>query len=435
MPKTRRVLDSSPMEVPAARPTKPAPKSAVKRIAPQASLLTPPRTVQKRKRGKTPRSRRHDSDSDEREEDAGREDVGGYESERRTDGAVVVGNKKRKTLDAIAEELSGATAAEDAFWMGASDADGAQKDKAGPSKEVIGVPVKPEDERASRARTRSLSRTRSPSSSPPPAPHLLLRGHTGLISPPPSRRQPCVAPRPATPPLNLRRSPRRARHAPVRDSPDNPFLVSGSPGSVASATPQTPEPRTPVQHVERPTITYVFRGVKAVLPNPLYRPPGASPDEFERRSRLPLDHPDYSPGPACPPKLLFPEARRRDNAYRQTRSQVSPALPETPTRPTHSQTQAGKRARSAPENSAWDSSDEEAEPVPVPQPHRATKSEEPLGEDALQAAMAERVAKRLAMAAERARPELPRTRSRAHAADRPPDKDRSDVLRRAVGRA
>lgn len=33
-----------------------------------------------------------------------------------------------------------------------------------------------------------------------------------------------------------------------------------------------------------------------------------------RGSKLPVDHPAFSPDPSCPPKLLFPEAHKRRNA-------------------------------------------------------------------------------------------------------------------------
>ena len=32
-----------------------------------------------------------------------------------------------------------------------------------------------------------------------------------------------------------------------------------------------------------------------------------------RGSRLPVEHPAFSPDPSCPPKLLFPEAHKRRN--------------------------------------------------------------------------------------------------------------------------
>lgn len=44
--------------------------------------------------------------------------------------------------------------------------------------------------------------------------------------------------------------------SPVRDSPNNPFLVDDD--SPASVTAELVEPRTPTAHVEKPTVTYVL---------------------------------------------------------------------------------------------------------------------------------------------------------------------------------
>lgn len=57
--------------------------------------------------------------------------------------------------------------------------------------------------------------------------------------------------------------------------------------------------------------------MKAEFANPLYN---ISPSAQER-ARLPMDHPDYSPSAACPPKLLFPEA------HRKLRKKPSPRTP------------------------------------------------------------------------------------------------------------
>ncbi|TFY51861.1 hypothetical protein EVJ58_g10339, partial [Rhodofomes roseus] len=90
--------------------------SPVKRAASLVPFPTPPRTTHKRKRA---RSRITDSDSEEDEralelpsiDEEDREDIG----KRDGNGALILGYKKRKTLDAIAEELSEAQV-EEAFW-------------------------------------------------------------------------------------------------------------------------------------------------------------------------------------------------------------------------------------------------------------------------------------------------------------------------------
>lgn len=255
MPRTRGIV---PVDVPPIRP------DPVKRSASLVSLPTPPRTHHKRKRA---RSRVTDSDSedevpvvDRSAGEADEEDEREHASESKTgrrdaNGALVLGHKKRKTLDAIAEELSEVNA-EEAFWMGEEKAVAgrASADRAGSTKV------------RSHYRLRERERTRSPSSSPPPAPHLLRRGHTGLASPPPSRRQPrtrvrarLATPPPLPPPASAKS--RKPGLFPTRDSPDNPFLADDPPASVPesqSTDLPEPEPRTPERFVEKPTITWVL---------------------------------------------------------------------------------------------------------------------------------------------------------------------------------
>jgi hypothetical protein len=52
--------------------------------------------------------------------------------------------------------------------------------------------------------------------------------------------------------------------------------------------------------------------------NPLYKykPPS--------NSLLPPEHPDFSPSAACPPKLLFPDAHRRQQARKRRGRSPSP---------------------------------------------------------------------------------------------------------------
>ncbi|KAI0353414.1 hypothetical protein OH77DRAFT_1553782 [Trametes cingulata] len=443
MPRTRGAVKppaGGPAPVPAPVPDRSDPAASmatkrppIRRAASAAPALppTPPRTTHKRKRRS--RSRVTDSSSEEEDEhevpvvDSDDEDERARSEPQRKVGALVIGHKKRRTLtlDAIAEELSEATA-EDAFWLGdgtagSSAANGGQSQ---PKHKVV----------KNRAPTRARSRTRSPSASP--APHLLRRGHTGLFSPPPSRRAPTIVPRPATPPPEPKESKQKGKATalPERDSPNNPFLVGDSPASVPpSEDLSSPEPRTPKKHVEKPTITYVFRGVKTLLANPHYRSPEASAEvaEIEARARLPVEHPDFSPSEACEPTLLFPEARKPVNARRRTRA-VVPA----PTSPTPHTSKRRARADS--------SSDEEhgtgkgkakapAEPAAAPGPSVVPEVEDA---DAIAAALAERVAKRMRKGIY-VDGEAPRTRPSSTAGDldvpRLPEKDRSDPMKRAMG--
>jgi hypothetical protein len=59
-------------------------------------------------------------------------------------------------------------------------------------------------------------------------------------------------------------------------------------------------------------LTNDSRGMKAEFDNPLYQ---LSPSAHARAA-LPIDHPEYSPTAACPPKLLFPQAHSAKNRRR-----------------------------------------------------------------------------------------------------------------------
>ncbi|KAJ2982617.1 hypothetical protein NUW54_g10729 [Trametes sanguinea] len=135
MPRTRGAVkpaQGGPAPIPApaldrsaASSSMPTKRPPIRRASSAMPALppTPPRTTHKRKR----RSRSRVTDSSSEEEDAhevpiidsdDEDERGSGEPERKV-GALVLGHKRRRvlTLDAIAEELSEATA-EDAFWMG-----------------------------------------------------------------------------------------------------------------------------------------------------------------------------------------------------------------------------------------------------------------------------------------------------------------------------
>ncbi|KAG8897107.1 hypothetical protein FRB99_008435 [Tulasnella sp. 403] len=99
-------------------------------------------------------------------------------------------------------------------------------------------------------------------------------------------------PEPTTPTKRGRKSTSKWQ-APVRDTPNNPFLRS-SPRIAA---------RTAEPFQEPAMMTYVFRGVKASFRNPAYK--GDQTSE-SYRSALPPAHPDFSPDLMTAPKLLFP---------------------------------------------------------------------------------------------------------------------------------
>lgn len=348
------------------------------RKLPMMALPTPPRTRPSRKR-----KRGSQSDSDD---ELPPQDSSDLESEQKT---ATGHRRKMLKLDAIAAELSGQAAEEEAFWTG-------EPSTAIPTRSAVaqkGSTAKAKKVTIARGRSLSRSPTRSPSSSPPA--HLLRRTNTGLMSPPPSRRQPRTSATLAAPVTPPRKTPARKAKTkdgkdpvskklfPERDSPNNPFLLGNGDNSPDTLPPGSvsPGPRTPEPYVEKPTITYVFRGVKAIVDNPLYDPshkgrvPSPAPDS---PSQLPVDHPDYSPTPYCAPKLLFPEARHHDHARVRKRrvpaggdssptiagdvpssstavNEDSLELPKTPTK------KRVHRSKTPPRrvHSEWDSSDDE----------------------------------------------------------------------------
>ncbi|KAG8874099.1 hypothetical protein FRB97_006165 [Tulasnella sp. 331] len=103
-----------------------------------------------------------------------------------------------------------------------------------------------------------------------------------------------LPPRPTTPTPSWRMSKNgkgKCTAGPVRDSPNNPFLRS---------SPRIKAPKESI--LEKPTVTYVFRGVKVVYANPAYNVP--APVEGDA-STLPPQHPDFSPDLLTAPKLLW----------------------------------------------------------------------------------------------------------------------------------
>ncbi|THH22526.1 hypothetical protein EUX98_g8168 [Antrodiella citrinella] len=389
MLRSRPILDSSPIDVPSRVPS--SPRRAQPAPSSLMALPTPPRTKHSRKRKRSisrsrdtaRRGRVTDSDDEVDNDDTAQDATAG-----RSSGALHVGHKRRKTLrlDTLAAELSGQTtaaAAEEAFWTGEAPHPVTAPDAAS-AKSSNKATAKAKAPQASATRGPSRSPTRSPSSSPPA--RLLRRNRTGLASPPPSRRQAAsVVALPITPPP-LPRTPRGGRSIkkrlfPERDSPNNPFLVpQDSPEALSSPEVEATTP-IPLPYVEKPTITYVFRGVKAEFRNPLYdpsHPSGVPSPKSDDPSSLPIHDREYSPTPYCPPKLLFPEARKRNHARaRKSKPESGPhdsgkdednapvAGPSTPRRPSVPKVKAQVLARSRSPKSEWDSSDDEDAPPPA----------------------------------------------------------------------
>ncbi|KAF4616647.1 hypothetical protein D9613_008321 [Agrocybe pediades] len=292
------MLDSSPVALP------PIPRP-LKRSASTASLPpTPPRTHRKHARGRSRGSCDSDSDEDVMLTDG--------EHEEEEQGSR---HKKRRVGDAT--ESSN----EDAFWLSGS---------AGLNTETS----------ATKGAGAALSKSQT-------VPLLYRRLEAAAsqaeldvapVSPPPSNRK-SIATTPKKGPVDLPssdsppRTPQTQKHAlPLLDSPDNPFLdtpvkdVEDSATPSASESSANPSPHTP-GNGERPTMTYVFRGVRRTYQNPMYNPKTKRAYSPPPESRLPMDHPDYSPDINCAPKLLFPSVRQgKKPATRSRTRRRSPSI-------------------------------------------------------------------------------------------------------------
>ncbi|KAF8221592.1 hypothetical protein L208DRAFT_1447145 [Tricholoma matsutake] len=272
------MLDSSPVALP------PIPRP-LKRSASTASLPTPPRTRRKRKNGRSRASNDSDTDLGSLASDS---DVGDSEE-------IIGTHKKPRTSEEKEAE-------EEAFWMNASSS-----------------MLKSSKAKVDSSIAADTRKAKSSAEVPPAVLYRRLNNHgtngVAPVSPPPSNRKPTTAmttpsvisPVPNSPPVTPESK------FPMRDSPNNPFLESSrGADSDSSNGPSSSEPRTP--HQEKPTVTYVFRGVRGTFPNPMYDQANKRPISPSANSRLPIDHPDYSPAIHCPPKLLFPGGRKAASA-------------------------------------------------------------------------------------------------------------------------
>ncbi|EKM56840.1 uncharacterized protein PHACADRAFT_254178 [Phanerochaete carnosa HHB-10118-sp] len=441
---------ASPVELP---PHRPEPLRRSHSAASIHSLPTPPRT-RKRKRSRSTHSRAADSDSEIDERAAGNaseeeEDVLWHKAEIK--GAVQVGSKRRKLLqvDKIAAELSG-RAAEDEFWTSSYNT------LAGKVKDKSKADTKPDT--ATSSRLRSESPERSLSASPPS--RLLKRNRTGLLSPPQSKRRssPRVK-RFAVPPLileepseepedaprtptRLRTPPRKSKPAPVppapkkggpeRDTPNNPFLDSDgssfgaetpdAEGVVAGPSSESSAPKPRV--IEKPTITYVFRGVRTEFINPLYDPKypetGVAPERDDAPSKLPPEHVDFEPDEHVLPTKLFATDKK---SGRRRRHVMPPS--EADEKPPAKKARAKGKQPAPKQKSEWDTSDEEDNTETKEQPDELTLPRTP------SLRRSPRLARPQAEGKERA--EIFNLTREVHTTPRLPEKDRSDPAKRAFG--
>ncbi|KAA1473538.1 hypothetical protein DENSPDRAFT_851682 [Dentipellis sp. KUC8613] len=275
---TRAILDSSPIRAPP--PTTTSTSNPLKRSASTASLPTPPRTIKKRSRSRG--SVFEDSSDDD---DHALPALSSDREDGPDPAPQAASSSKRRKIDDLVAELSSEDR-EEAFWLdGASSSTAAAQPKSNTFQRRRIPGAEKVHPRPASSRRVSASRTRPFS----------------LLTPPTTRHRP-----PVTPPRRTRAgasTPSRkasGKVAPVRDSPNNPFLAD-SPASL----PSSPlEPRTPTHREEKPTLTYVFRGKKQEFMNPHFGVPR------NPRSLLKPEHPDFSPSDNCTPRELFPHRAR-----------------------------------------------------------------------------------------------------------------------------
>ncbi|KIM24187.1 hypothetical protein M408DRAFT_331936 [Serendipita vermifera MAFF 305830] len=284
----QRVLDSSPVILDPV-PRSPAPRRSLKRTASVASLPTPPRSARSKKRA------RKDISDEEKEELEDSSSAG--ESSTKPLARVLFKPKGVASKTKVPAKRTDEETAEDVFWDGPLLTKESPKAKKTKAPSTIGsAPVSP---------PHSSSKQVGPRFQTPPP--LKDRPASRAVSS--GGGPPLVVP--------------EDEDGPLRDSPNNLFLVSSkaahSPVPVADEAEEFEEP---------PTVSYVFRGKRQDFPNPLYNLPA----EVHERSKLPLEHPDFSPSPSIKPKRLFSEELTKRTSKRRRTPSASPPS-SIPTRP------------------------------------------------------------------------------------------------------
>lgn len=247
--------------------TKSPTKRGLKRSASVASLLTPPRTINRpQKRGSrhvendsvdsagsqqvsprstrsSPRSRASASGLDTTSTDGGDDDSVFGSAGRKLD----FRRKKRrvgeinKRLEALIESIDDGDA-EDVFWTGP------------PAKEEVDKDKEEGEKKSQRARSVSPLRVTTVQApvSPPPSKRNKRIGRRTVKA---KEREQELPPLPSTPKGKKREE---ILDSPIRDSGNNPFLVDDD--SPASVIAEPIEPRTPTAYTEKPTVTCVLYG-------------------------------------------------------------------------------------------------------------------------------------------------------------------------------
>ncbi|PFH47981.1 hypothetical protein AMATHDRAFT_6242 [Amanita thiersii Skay4041] len=336
------MLDSSPVAIPPVPELAPAPRP-LKRSASLASLPTPPKT--RHRPGKRHgRSKGFATDSNS-ESDAGGSSGASDDEDEGLENVNL--HKRRRTSESVEDE--------DAFWMGGDAVVRSGFGYRGSSKigSLKTIASDPEATETSHHRDAPLIYRRLQKPQEKKADDTTATSTSVVVapvSPPPSNRkavQPTLTAKTSdsgaatlsigvSPPATPKRKTKARQHGQrtvdmlARDSPNNPFLDSPTQKEDnAKPNDKKSSPRTPASLEERPTVTYVFRGVRGVYPNPLYNHAKRRPLSPPPQSKLPPDHPDYTPDMRCPPRLLFPTGPSKGSKHRQGET---PDSPTTPTR-------------------------------------------------------------------------------------------------------
>ncbi|KAF7374641.1 hypothetical protein MSAN_00349000 [Mycena sanguinolenta] len=244
------------------------PPRPLKRSASVASLPTPPRTHHKRKRGGSKHSRASDEDLSATDED----------------------NVEKLIKEAEDEE---------SFWLATNAASSS-------------TTVKNTSPPLLYRRLQAQSQTQTQAIGVPP------------VSPPPSHRKPpraAVVPRTPTPKSSTVSPPATPTRPLIsRDSPNNPFLASPL-GSQDEVFINESDSALSSQQ-EKPTMAFVFRGVRRSFPNPYYNASGSGPNP---KSQLPPEHPDFEPDERGKKKSDSKNRRVAEGAGRGRQGRRAPA--------------------------------------------------------------------------------------------------------------
>lgn len=317
-----RVLDPSPVILQHA-PV--APRRPLKRTASIASLPTPPRSGDAKKR------QRKEAPSGEDVEEGSESSLSEYEEKPIS--KLVFKSKtktKGKTTTAtvtktIVVDLEAEKAAEDLFWLG-------------------GLADKKEEESTTELKDKEKRKASSTTGSLPPSPPLspVKETRSKVQTPRPTLKRTATV---SSSDGELLPNPDGDEDGPIRDSPRNVFLVKNK-----GEEPQKPTQDEDEEELEEaPTVSYVFRGKRQEFPNPLYN----LPTEVYDRAKLPTSHPNFSPLPTVKRTRLFAkelDEKDEKDKKRRKRYSASPASSpsSSPSRPKRKATTIKKPRHTVP---------------------------------------------------------------------------------------